>query len=120
MGDQLTIARWVLLRLLEADGLDADYRAKPIHGDWNGSGLHTNFSTKSTRSENGIDFIHKYINNLRNTVCKDIIFYGAENNERLTGMHETSKATEFSSGIGTRTTSIRIPNAVASEGKEYM
>ncbi|KAG5507433.1 hypothetical protein JIQ42_07729 [Leishmania sp. Namibia] len=120
MGDQLTVARWVLLRLLEEEGLDADYHAKPIHGDWNGSGLHTNFSTESTRAENGLDVIHQYIERLSTTVSKDIVFYGGENNKRLTGKHETSKVSEFSAGVGTRCTSIRIPNAVASEGKGYM
>lgn len=120
MGDQLTVARWVLLRLLEEHGLDVDYSAKPVEGDWNGSGMHTNFSTVSTRRENGLDVIHQYIESLSKTVDKDIVFYGAENNKRLTGKHETSKATEFSAGVGTRTTSIRIPNSTHMDKRGYM
>lgn len=120
MGDHLVVARWVLLRLLEESDLDVDYRAKPIEGNWNGSGLHTNFSTVSTRRENGLNVIQQYIERLSKTVEKDIVFYGAENNKRLTGTHETSKVTAFSSGVGTRTTSIRIPNSVALEKKGYM
>lgn len=119
MGDQLTVARWVMLRILESDGLDADYRAKPVSGNWNGSGMHTNFSTESTRRDNGMDAIMQYIKRLEGTVEKDIIFYGQENNQRLTGHHETSRADEFAFGIGTRNTSIRIPNAVAVDGKGY-
>ncbi|RNF04851.1 putative glutamine synthetase [Trypanosoma conorhini] len=120
MGDQLTVARWVLLRLLEEDGLEVDYRAKPIRGDWNGSGLHTNFSTASTRAENGLSVIYEYVGRLKKTMPKDIVFYGAENNERLTGTHESSRLNEVTAGVGTRHTSIRIPNAVAAEQKGYM
>ncbi|KAG8342601.1 Glutamine synthetase catalytic domain [Trypanosoma vivax] len=120
MGDQLNVARWVLLRILEADGLYAEFGAKPIPGDWNGSGLHTNFSTASTREFNGIITLYEYCERLKLTASRDIIFYGCDNNLRLTGEHETSNLSAFSYGVGTRGTSIRIPNSVASDGKGYM
>ncbi|RNF04701.1 putative glutamine synthetase, partial [Trypanosoma rangeli] len=74
----------------------------------------------STRAENGLSVIYEYVERLKKTLSKDIIFYGAENDERLTGRHESSRPNEVTAGVGTRHTSIRIPNAVAAEQKGYM
>jgi len=117
-GDHLIIARYILERLAEQIECYINYFPKP-KSDINGSGCHINFSTFSTRSENGIEIIHTYIEKLSKNHSEHISVYGEDNDKRLTGLHETSSINKFSWGIGTRNTSIRIPNQVARENCGY-
>jgi glutamine synthetase len=108
-GDHLIVARYILERLTERYNLSINYNPKPM-SNMNGSGCHINFSTVGTRHENGLEMIHTYIEQLEKKHQEHISVYGANNHLRLTGLHETSSIDNFSWGIGTRNTSIRIPN----------
>ena len=117
-GDDLIIARYLLQHIAESYNVGIYYNPKP-YKNINGSGCHINFSTCATRNASGIVDIYKYIERLNDCHDKLINNYGEGNRERLTGIHETSSYDTFSWGIGTRNTSVRIPNHVIKDGCGY-
>jgi len=119
--DHLWVARWLLYRLGEDLGISAKLHPKPVKGDWNGSGKHTNFSTKEMRDpKTGMAAIERAVKLLEVNHATHIKVYGAGLEERLTGKHETAPIDQFSSGVGHRGASVRIPRSVAMSGCGYL
>ena len=110
-GDQVWVARYLAERNAEKYGLSINWHPKPLKGDWNGSGMHANFSNGALR-ESGSREVYDTICQAFEPVIKEhIAVYGADNDQRLTGAHETQSIDKFSYGISDRGASIRIPIA---------
>jgi len=118
--DDMWVARWLMEKICDINGLAVSLDPKPVTGDWNGAGCHTNFSTKGMREKDGDLVIHKAIKKLEYLHQDHIEVYGSGNEKRLTGEHETCPITEFRWGVSDRGASVRVPWQVSKDGKGYL
>lgn len=117
-GDEIWVSRFLLDRTAEKYGIAVDYHCKPVAGDWNGSGMHANFSNTLLRESGKKEDYDRVCQAFSSpeAIAAHIAVYGAENHLRLTGLHETQAIDKFSYGISDRGASIRIPIATVENG----
>eukprot|EP01037_Dinobryon_pediforme_P000935 gene935-942_t len=121
-GDQIWVARYLLERVGEAHGVSINWHCKPLGAlDWNGSGMHANFSNTTLRTCGSKEIYDKICEAFRPAVAECIAVYGAYNELRLTGKHETASIHDYSYGVSDRGASIRIPLYTVQKGwKGYL
>ncbi len=116
-GDQIWVARYLCERNAEKYGLAINWHPKPLGDtDWNGSGMHCNFSNSKLREAGSKDIYDTICQAFEPVRKEHIEVYGADNHMRLTGKHETQSIHQFSYGVSDRGASIRIPIATVDNG----
>jgi glutamine synthetase len=103
------MSRYLLHLVAEEFGVAVNTHPKPQAGDWNGSGMHANFSNDEMRDSGSEELMTSLCEKLGAEHQAGIAAYGSDNDMRLTGLHETQSIDAFSYGVSDRGASIRIP-----------
>ncbi len=119
-ADDLWMSRYILNQMSEDYGYNIELHPKPVTGDWNGSGLHCNFSNDRMRGEGGKKYFDAIFKTFEGRHLDHIKCYGSSNDMRLTGLHETQSIDMFSWGVSDRGASIRVPLSTSKEWKGYV
>jgi glutamine synthetase len=115
-ADDVWMARYLMMRLCENYEVDVEWHCKPLRGDWNGSGMHTNFSTTHLREVGGEAYFNALMAAFEKYRDEHIAVYGPDNHLRLTGLHETQSIDKFNWGIANRGASVRVPHSFIKNG----
>ena len=119
--DDMWLSRYLLYRNAEQYDMCIELHPKPVKGDWNGSGMHANFSTTEIREKGGEKLITDICEKFKSRHAQHIASYGSDNDQRLTGLHETQSIDKFSYAVSDRGASIRIPVGTIQNGwKGYL
>lgn len=111
-ADEIWVARYILQRLCETYSVDVEWHCKPLGAtDWNGSGMHCNFSTEYMRETGGKEYFEKLMAAFERNLNEHIAVYGPDNHMRLTGLHETQSIDQFTYGVADRGASVRVPHS---------
>lgn len=109
-GDHVWMSKYIAERVSEMHNVQICWHPKPID-NFNGSGCHTNFSTKEMREKDSMEYLEQVMTKLEAKHDEHMEVYGSDNHLRMTGKHETSSYDKFTWGRGDRTASFRVPTS---------